>query len=54
MESMDLDAIADEMRTLAGLAERHNAEGVPLGDDFSTHLADLAEQVAMWHEAVEE
>lgn len=53
-ESMDLDAIADDLRTLAGMAERHNAEGEPLGDDFSTILADLAAQVDTWHEAVSE
>lgn len=50
----DLGAIGADLRTLAGMAERHNAEGTPLGDDFSTVLADLAEAVERWAEVVGE
>jgi hypothetical protein len=51
-EAMDLDAIAEDLRTLAAMAEAHNAEGAPLGDDFSTILADLAGHIDTWHEVV--
>lgn len=48
----DLDAIGCDLRTVAGILERLNAEGGSVSDDLPTIVADLAEAVERWAEVV--